>query len=592
MPPTDHERPGPDLQEAPKASMRRLWDYARPHWRILVVGATLTFLGGLTELAQPLVAKTVIDALGAGTSLTRPLLVLGGLILVGAALGAIGAFVLERVAQSVVLDARRGLAVRLLRLRVAEVDRLKPGDLISRVTSDSTLLRSVATGSVVDAFTSGLLLLGGVGLMAVMDLTLFGVTFGVLVLVGLVMAFVLPRINKATIAGQVAVGEMGALLERLFGAFRTVKASGAEHAEGAKVEAAAQRAWEKGVTVAGWTAFSGTLSMLSVNIAFLTVLGIGGARVAAGDLEISALIAFLLLLFYLMGPITSLISAATQIQSGLAAIHRIDEVGRLDMEPESTGVPAPTAGARPATVSFVDVAFRYAPDLPMIHHGVTFDSAAGLTALVGPSGAGKTTVFSLLERFYDPVAGTVLLDGKDVGEWPLADLRAAIGYVEQDAPVLNGTLRENLVLAAPAADDAEVERVVRLARLSELVQRLPEGLDSRIGHRGTTLSGGERQRVAIARALLRRPRLLLMDEATSQLDAGNEEALRQVMLEAARETSVMVVAHRLSTVTRADRIVVLEAGAVRATGTHEELIAADALYRDLATSQLLATSDS
>jgi ATP-binding cassette subfamily C protein len=213
-----------------------------------------------------------------------------------------------------------------------------------------------------------------------------------------------------------------------------------------------------------------------------------------------------------------------------------------------------------------------------------------MTAFVGPSGAGKTTVFSLIERFYEPVAGRVLLDGRDVRDWPVADLRAAIGYVEQDAPVLAGSLRENLMLGAPEATEAELRDVLRITRLGDLVARLPDGLETQVGHRGTRLSGGERQRVAIARALLRRPRLLLLDEATSQLDAINEAALRETVAEASRLTTVLVVAHRLSTVTMADRIIVMEAGRVAAAGTHAELVATNPLYAELAATQFLATA--
>jgi ATP-binding cassette subfamily B protein len=248
-------------------------------------------------------------------------------------------------------------------------------------------------------------------------------------------------------------------------------------------------------------------------------------------------------------------------------------------------------GTGPAQVVFEDVTFRYAEDLPYVHHGVSFESSGrGLTALVGPSGAGKTTVFSLIERFYPATTGSVKVDGVDVVDWPLGELRGLIGYVEQDAPVLDGTLRENLVMASPNATEADLDEVVRVARLTELVGKLPDGLDSRIGYRGTTLSGGERQRVAIARALLRKPRLLLLDEATSQLDAANEAALKQVMLDAAERTNVLVVAHRLSTVTSADQIVVFDAGLVRAVGTHAELVEHDDLYRDLAASQLLTSA--
>ncbi|GAB2490155.1 ABC transporter ATP-binding protein [Nocardiopsis aegyptia] len=616
-----------------------MWDYARPHWRVLAVGTVFSFLGGATSLAQPLMARYVIDALGAGEPILRPVLALTAVIIGGAVIGAFGAFLLERTGQGIVLDVRRNLVGSLVRLRVSEVDRLKPGDLVARLTADTTLLRSVATSGLTEIVSSSILLVGGVAIMVVLDWRLFLVTAAMIVVVGLLMGVVLPRIDAATQAAQAALGEMGSHLERVFGAFRTVKASSAEDAEIARLDLAAQESWRRGVAVAGWTAVSGTATWLAVNIAFLSILAIGGARVATGAMDVSSLIAFLLLLFYLMQPISSLTSSLTQLQTGLAAVRRIDEVADLEREDAGTGrVPttatgaggggaggadgsgmasgtgkpsdasaprghsdphdpggqadlSPTTPERPATVVFDDVAFRYRPELPPVHHGVSFSAeGAGLTALVGPSGAGKTTVFSLVERFYDATSGRVLLDGVDVRSWPLQALRAQIGYVEQDAPVLDGTLRENLLMAAPGASDDALADVVDRARLSDLVGRLPDGLDSAIGHRGVTISGGERQRVAIARALLRGPRLLLMDEATSQLDAANEGALKAVMLEAARRTNVIVVAHRLSTVTSADRIVVMDAGRVRAVGKHAELVADDALYRDLAAGQLLTST--
>jgi ATP-binding cassette subfamily C protein len=211
-----------------------------------------------------------------------------------------------------------------------------------------------------------------------------------------------------------------------------------------------------------------------------------------------------------------------------------------------------------------------------------------MTAFVGPSGAGKTTVFSLIERFYDAEGGRVLVGGVDVRDWPLTALRAAIGYVEQDAPVLSGTLRDNLTFGAPEAGEDQLAQALAIARLTDLIARLPDGLETLVGHRGQRLSGGERQRVAIARALLRRPRLLLLDEVTSQLDAINEAALREAIADIARLTTVLVVAHRLSTVTMADRIIVMDAGRVQAAGTHAELIAADPLYAELAATQFLS----
>jgi ABC-type multidrug transport system fused ATPase/permease subunit len=307
---------------------------------------------------------------------------------------------------------------------------------------------------------------------------------------------------------------------------------------------------------------------------------------------VGTLIAFLLYLYYLLPPMQGLVGAASQYQVGAAAVARIRQAEQLPVEPDRTPAELLPPGATPAAVAFDQVHFRYRPELPEAHRGLSFRvPPRGMTAFVGPSGAGKTTVFSLIERFYEATSGRVLVDGRDVTDWPLAELRAAIGYVEQDAPVLSGTLRENLLFGAPHASDDELAQVLRTTRLDGHVARLPDGLDTLVGHRGTRLSGGERQRVAIARALLRHPRLLLLDEATSQLDAVNEAALRDTIADAANTTTVLVVAHRLSTVTMADRIVVIDAGRVRAVGTHAELLGTDPLYAELAATQFLVAAD-
>ncbi|MFD8717299.1 ABC transporter ATP-binding protein [Streptomyces sp. NPDC059629] len=567
-----------------------LLSYVRPHRWALLAGALLSLLTGATGLLLPLVARGLIEDLSHDRSITGKLLAMAGLVVGNAGLGALGSYVLRRTAESVVLGARRTLSSYLLRLRIAAVDRTEPGDLMARITSDTTLLREVTTDSLVALGTGGLTLVATVVMMGVVDPVLLGVTLAVIAAAGTVLGTIVPRINRASRRAQDAVGVMGASLERVLGALRTVKASGAEHREELALHAAAQESWRQSVRAAKWSAAAGNTAGLAMQLAFITVLAVGGARVATGAIGVGTLVAFLLYVFYLMSPIQQVVGAVTQYQTGAGALARIQEALQLPAEPPAEPAELPSAGAEPAALAFTDVRFRYADDLPYVHHGVSFAvPARGMTAFVGPSGAGKTTVFSLIERFYDPESGAITLDGRPLADWDLSLLRSAIGYVEQDAPVLSGSLRDNLLLGNPAAEEDAVTRVVKTTRLDGLVARLPQGLDTLVGHRGTKLSGGERQRVAIARALLRRPRLLLLDEATSQLDAVNEAALRDTVADVARSTTVLVVAHRLSTVTMADRIVVMDAGRVRAVGTHRELVAADPLYAELAATQFLAS---
>ncbi|MFF8392253.1 ABC transporter ATP-binding protein [Streptomyces sp. NPDC016172] len=571
---------------------RQLLGYVRPHRWSLFTGALLSLVTGATGLLLPLVARELIDDLSHERAITGALLAMSALVVANAAVGALGSYVLTRTAESVVLGARRALSSYLLRLRIPAVDRSEPGDLMARITSDTTLLRAVTTDSLVGLGTGGLTLVATVVMMGLVDAVLLGVTLAVILGAGVVLGVIVPRINKASREAQTAVGVMGASLERILGALRTVKASGAEHREEQTLHEAAQESWRQSVRAAKWSAAAGNTAGLAMQIAFITVLAVGGARVATGAVDVGTLVAFLLYVFYLMSPIQQVVGAVTQYQTGAAALTRIEEALRLPAEPAAEAAPLPSPGAQPAALAFDDVRFRYADDLPYVHHGVTFTvPAQGMTAFVGPSGAGKTTVFSLIERFYDPESGAITLDGRDLNDWELPRLRAAIGYVEQDAPVLSGSLRDNLLLGHPEADEDALARVLKTTRLDGLVSRLPAGLDTLVGHRGTKLSGGERQRVAIARALLRRPRLLLLDEATSQLDAVNEAALRDTVADVARTTTVLVVAHRLSTVTMADRIVVMDAGRVRAVGTHRELVTADPLYAELAATQFLATGD-
>ncbi|MEU8941874.1 ABC transporter ATP-binding protein [Streptomyces goshikiensis] len=594
--------PKPDPTPAAPSGLRLLLTrHLRPHRGRLVAGAGLGLAGGLAGLAEPMAAKALIDRLVAGGSPTASAIGLGALVLASVLITAAGSYLLERTAEGVVRTTRERLAARVLRLPVADMDRQRPGDLVARLTSDTGQLRAAAGQALAVCATSTLMVLGGLTAMFLLDPVLAGATVGVIGTVCGIGSLTLPRIGRAARRSQQVTGELGAALERALGAFRTVKANGLERRETEAAREAAHRAWRSGVRAVGWEAAVEVASGLSVRLAFLTVLGFGGTRVATGQMTMSALVAFLFYVLFIGPLLTQLAGSAGLVQRGSAAALRIHEIECLaiepladadadvDAEPSAEPAAAPAAiRAAPLALELRDVRFGYPGRDTTVLDGLSLDvPAGGLTALVGPSGAGKSTVFALLERFYEPTSGRILLDGRDVRDWPLTGLRATIGYVEQDAPVLSGTLRDNLLRSAPRASPEELRAVLALTRLDGLVERLPAGLDTELGHRGTALSGGQRQRVAIARALLRRPRLLLLDEATSQLDAENERALRDAVADIARETTVVVIAHRLSTVTGARRIVVLEDGRARATGTHRELLASDELYGRLVRTQLL-----
>jgi ABC-type multidrug transport system fused ATPase/permease subunit len=583
--------PAPAVGEPPRS--RRWWGlgpYLSGHRTMLAIATVLGLCASAVGLALPLVARHLVDALSAHRPMAATVALLVLLAVVDAVLSGGGNYLLERTAETVVLGVRRALAAHLARLRVAVLDEREPGDLTARITADSDLLRDMITVSLVGGFTGLLVLAGVVAMMGAVDVVLLGVSAATMAGAGLLIVVMTQRINRSAVQAQEAVGEAGAALERMFGAFRTMKAYGAENVEVARLDRAVTRLWRAGVRAGGWSAVATGMVEMAVQAAFLVVLAVGGARVASGTIGIGSLVAFLMYVFMLVAPVNQLLQAVIRYQVGAAGAARIAEVLALPAESRPAPPEATTSAAPgPASVRFEGVRFRYGPRLRYVHDDVGFDiPPRGMTAFVGASGVGKTTVFSLLERFYDVESGRILVDGRDLREWPVTELRAMIGYVEQEATGLSGTLRQNILYGAADAGEATLRSVLAQVRLDRIVDALPQGLDTPVGHRGTRLSGGERQRLAIARALVRRPRLLLLDEVTSQLDAGNEASLRDAVAEIAKDTTVLVIAHRLSTVAMADRIVVLDAGRVRAIGTHLELIRDDPGYAELAATQLIA----
>lgn len=603
-------------------SLRVLASFARPHRRTLVVGLLLALAASALGLATPMVTKWVLDALNDGSSLSGPVVALLVLLVVGAVLYRVQWVLLGTLGERVVLDARESMVRRYFRATIPAVTARPPGELVSRAVSDTVLLREAASSSVIGLINGVVMLVGTLVLMGFLDLVLLGTTVAAVLVVIVLFALLMPGIAKAQERAQEHVGRVGGTLEGTLRAIRTVKASGAEDRQAERIAVDARASAEYGIRAVRLEATVWTIAWTGIQLAVILILGVGAWRVGEGQLEVSSLIAFLLYAFGLMEPITELSENLTSLQSGIAAAERIRAVDELDAEtdgrPPVTDTGAEPSGRRrtsgpvPDTLSPAPDANRPVPDTrgpvpdangpvldpsgPVLElKGVTASygpgrapavrgvdlavPARGHTAIVGPSGAGKTTVFSLLLRFLEPQEGALLLDGVPYHRHSHAAIRSRLAYVEQDTPVVPGTIRDNLLISRPEAGEEELRQVLADVRLTEKVESLDEGLDTELST--AAVSGGERQRIALARALLRKPDVLLLDEATAQLDALTESAVHHCVRRRAREHAVVTIAHRLSTVIDADTIVVMDAGGVRARGTHDELLATDSLYRDL-----------
>lgn len=584
----------------PRARFSQLMPYLMEHKKVLAFVTVLSILGAAASLAQPLLVSQVITVVEKGTGLGALVWILVGLVVATGLISGYQHYLLQRTGEGVVLSSRKRLVGRMLHLPIREFDTRRTGDLVSRVGSDTTLLRAVLTQGLVEAIGGSLTFIGALVAMLIIDPILLGLTVLVIAISVVTVTLLSARIRVASQKAQARVGDLAASVERAISAIRTVRAANATDREVAAVEEDAVGAWKMGIRVAKISALVVPVAGIAMQVSFLVVLGVGGFRVASGAITVASLVAFILFLFLMIMPLGQAFGAVTSVNAALGALGRIQEIIDLPAEGEAdAAVESAASVASDAAISFDGVSFGYAAPLPeegeagvdgsgTVLKGVTFEAVRGKrTALVGPSGAGKSTILALIERFYDPDSGIVRLGGVDIRSLDREELRSQIGYVEQDAPVLAGSIRQNLTLATPDATDEQCVDVLHAVNLTEVLERNPLGLDAPVGEDGVMLSGGERQRLAIARALLAAPPILLLDESTSSLDGLNEQLLRKAIDAVAENRTLIVIAHRLSTVVDSDQIVVLDHGQVVGVGTHSDLITTTPLYKELAQHQLL-----
>lgn len=505
------------------------------------------------------------------------------LFTVQAFLNYVQAYLLAATGERAVAGLRRELFSRLLEMPPGFFADRRTGELTSRLTTDIGLLQGVLSHQIAEFSRQVLTLVGGVVLLTWMQPRLTLTALAVAPLVVLSAAAFGRRLRRITIGVQDRVAEATAVAEEAFSQIRTVQSFVQEPAErrrygdriASSVEAALRRAHVRGI-------FFGVLTFTSFcGIAF--VLWQGGRLVLEGELTAGALVSFLLYTIYIAAAIGALASFFSAYQEAVGAAERVFEILETDPAVRDPAAPIPLPEPIQGRVTFEDVSFRYrGDDAGWTLSGIRLDIAPGeVVAIVGPSGGGKTTLASLLPRFWDVTEGRILLDGIDVRRLRLADLRRAVGIVPQEPALFSGTVAENIAYARPDAARAELEAAARAAHADEFVRRLPEGYDTVVGERGVKLSGGQRQRIAIARAVLKDPAVLVLDEATSSLDTESEQLIEDALETLLLGRTTLIIAHRLSTVRRADRLLVIDGGLIVEEGTHAELLARGGVYARL-----------
>lgn len=584
--------PPPAPRELP-ADLSTLGSLMRPDAPGLILAIVLGAVAAIAALGQPLAVGALVSAITSQADLTPYVLVLSGLFLLDAGLGAAQGYVVGRSGESTVLRIRTTLASMLVRSTVASHRGRAPGDVLARTVNDAALVKNGVIQSLAVFVVSGIMLIGGMVITALLDLTLFGLTFAILIGSGLLALLISRGVKSAAGRQRQAIGDFATRMQRMLSVLTTVKTARAEDREVDALADAGRSAYRAGLSVTLRTAMVSPVVSVGLQVAFAVVIVVGISRVTAGDLGLGDFTAFVLYLFYLVTPLVAASIAMATLQQGRAAHDRLRglaelPVEHLDASPGGGADHAANQAGDPVgtetggdVLALNGVCVNDAAGRPILDHAALALPRRGLTAIVGASGSGKSTLVQTAVRFVDADAGRIRLDGRDITGMSVHELRGRVALVEQEPALLEDTLRRNIALADPGVSDERLLAAIDAAQLGDVVARCEHGLDTVVGDAGVRLSGGERQRVALARVLLADPDVLLLDEITAQLDEVSAAALLSALVELSQVRSVTVVTHRLPMASRADQVVVLDAGRVVGSGRHDDLRQSNNAYREL-----------
>jgi ATP-binding cassette, subfamily B, bacterial MsbA len=563
----------------------RLLVYAKPYSLRLGIGLLSLVIGNVIGLAFPKLVQYLIDAAFIDrdyAKLNRIGLIILASFAVQAVFGFVRSYLFAFASERILADIRTQIYTHLIHLPLTFFDNRRTGELVSRVTSDVTVIQTATTTSLTELLRQSMILVGGIAIIAITNPKLTAVILAIVPMVVLLTVFYGRYVRRMSTQVQDKLADANSVLEETLSAIRIVQSFARESFEQnryrGKIMEALQTAMRRAVATGGFIAFI----IFVVYSAIAAILWYGSRMVISGELTAGELTAFVLYTFVVAFTIGGMAELYAQFQQAIGATRRVFEI--LDTKPEiqDKANAEPLAKAQ-GQVQLKDVRFTYTGERNVeILKGVTIDAQAGeIIALVGPSGAGKSTLVSLIPRFYEVSSGAVLIDGEDVRDLQLKDLREAIGMVPQETVLFGGTIRENIAYGRLDAKDEEIEAAAQAANADDFIKEFPDAYETIVGERGVKLSGGQRQRVAIARALLKNPAILILDEATSSLDSESERLVQEALEKLMQGRTTFVIAHRLSTVRRADRIVVLNEGLIVEEGTHIELLANGGLYKQL-----------